>query len=81
MKFTSEVFTGVLNREEIERRSAHQALGNKTPDMAYQSASGGGAKEELPVELSFSETAFKKDSLEKTVEIEFKNRSSANQVC
>ena len=138
VQFTSEVFTGVLKREEItismdgrgraydnifvERlwRSVkyedvylngyatmgelllglskyfveyngerpHQALGNKTPDEVYQSASGGGAmivdkygaKEGLPVALRSSGTAFRKDSLEKTLGIEFKNRGSAEQL-
>ena len=66
----------------------HQALGNKTPDEVYQSASGGGAmivdkygaKEGLPVALRSSGTAFRKDSLEKTLGIEFKNRGSAEQL-
>ena len=119
VQFTSEVFTGVLKREEItismdgrgraydnifvERlwRSVkhedvylngyatmgelllglskyfvmynderpHQALGNKTPDKVYESASGGGAmivdkygaKEGLAVALRSSGTAFRKD--------------------
>jgi hypothetical protein len=47
----------------------HQALGNKTPDEVYQSASGGGAmivdkygaKEGLPVALRSSGTALRKD--------------------
>jgi putative transposase len=47
----------------------HLALGNKTPDEVYQSASGGGAmivdkygaKEGLPVALRSSGTAFRKD--------------------
>jgi len=63
----------------------HQALGNKTSDEVYQSASGGGAmivdkygaKEGLPVALPSSGTAFRKESLEKTLEIEFKNRGCA----
>ena len=58
----------------------HQALGNKTPDEVYQSVSGGGAmivdkygaKEGLPVALRSSGTAFRKDSIEKTLGIEFK---------
>jgi putative transposase len=66
----------------------HQALGNKTPDEVYQSASGGGAmivdkygaKEGLPVALRSSGTAFRKDSLEETLGIEFKNRGSAEQL-
>ena len=66
----------------------HQALGNKTPDEVYQSASGGGAmivdkygaKEGLPVALRSSGTAFRKDSIEKTLGIEFKNRGSADQL-
>jgi len=36
-----------------------------------------GAKEGLPVALRSSGTAFRKESLEKTLEIEFKNRGSA----
>ena len=65
-----------------------QALGNKTPDEVYQSASWGGAmivdkygaKEGLPVALRSSGTAFRKDSLENTLGIEFKNRVSAEQL-
>jgi putative transposase len=60
-------------------------LGNKTSDEVYQNASGGGAmivekygaKEGLPVALRSSGTAFRKESHEKTLEIEFKNRGSA----
>ena len=66
----------------------HQALGNKTPDEVYQSASGGGAmivdkygaKRGLPVALRSSGTEFRKDNLEKTLGIEFKNRGSAEQL-
>ena len=66
----------------------YQALENKTPDEAYQSASGGGAmieakygaKRGLPVALCSSGTAFRKDSLEKTLGLEFKNRGSADQL-
>jgi putative transposase len=66
----------------------HQALGNKTPDEVYESASGGGAmivdkygaKQGLPVALRSSGTAFKNDSIEKTLRIEFKNRGSADQL-
>jgi len=66
----------------------HQALGNRTPDEVYQSASGGGAmivdkqgaKEGLPVALRSSATELIKDSLEKTLGIEFKNRGSAEQL-
>ena len=36
-----------------------------------------GAKEGLPVALCSSGTAFRKEGLEKTLEIEFKNRGSA----
>ena len=39
-----------------------------------------GAKEGLPVALRSSGTAFRKDSLEKTLGIEFKNRGSAEQL-
>ncbi len=39
-----------------------------------------GAKEGLPVALRCSGTAFRKDSLEKTLGIEFKNRGSADQL-
>ena len=64
----------------------HQALGNKTPDEVYQSVSAGGAmivdqygvKVGLPVALCSSGTAFRKDSLEKTLGIEFKNGYSAD---
>ena len=38
------------------------------------------AKEGLPVALRSSGTAFRKDSLEKTLGIEFKNRGSADQL-
>jgi putative transposase len=63
-------------------------LGNIKPDEVYQSASGGGAmivdkygaKEGLPVALRSSGTAFKNDSIEKTLRIEFKNRGSADQL-
>ena len=62
----------------------HQALGNKTPDEVYQSARAGGAmivnkygtKEGLTVALRSSGTAFIKDSLEKTLGIEFKNEAA-----
>uniref|UniRef100_UPI0040477AA1 hypothetical protein n=1 Tax=Limnohabitans sp. TaxID=1907725 RepID=UPI0040477AA1 len=65
-----------------------QALGNKTPDNVYQSASGGdtmivdknGAKRALPVALCSRGTAFKKDSLGKTLGKEFKKRDSAEQL-
>ena len=39
-----------------------------------------GAKEGLPVALRSSGTAFRKDSLEKTLGIELKNRGSAEQL-
>jgi hypothetical protein len=39
-----------------------------------------GAKEGLPVELCSSGTAFRKDSLENKLGIEFKNRGSAEQL-
>ena len=39
-----------------------------------------GAKEGLPVALCSSGTAFRKDSLEKTLGIEFKNQGSADQL-
>jgi hypothetical protein len=63
-------------------------LGNKTPDEVYQSASGGdtmildkyGAKQGLPIALCSCGTAFRKDSLEKTLGIEFKNRGSAKHL-
>ena len=50
-----------------------QALGNKTPDEVYQSASGGGAmiadkydaKKRIPVALRSSGTALRKGNLEK----------------
>jgi putative transposase len=51
----------------------HQALGNKTPNDVYESASVGsammvdryGAKEELPIALCSSVTAFKKTALKR----------------
>ena len=63
-------------------------MGNKTPEEVYQGASGGGAlivdkygaKEGLPVALRSSGTAFTKDSLEKTLGIEFKNRGTAEEL-
>ncbi len=63
-------------------------MGNKTPDEVYESASGGGAmivdkygaKQGLPVALRSSGTAFKNDSIEKILRIEFKNRGSADQL-
>jgi putative transposase len=66
----------------------HQALGNKTADAVYQSASKAGAmivdkyrvKVALPLAFCCSGTAFRKDSLEKTLGIEFKNRGSADQL-
>ena len=65
-----------------------QALGNKTPDEVYESANGGGAiivdkygaKKGLPVALRSSGTVFSKNSIEKTLGIEFKNRGSADQL-
>ena len=65
VQFTSETFTGVLKREEI------------TISMIVDKY---GAKEGLPVALCYSGTEFRKDSLEKTLGIEFKNRGSAEQL-
>jgi hypothetical protein len=39
-----------------------------------------GAKRGLPIALCYSGTAFRKDSLEKTLGIEFKNQGSAEQL-
>ena len=39
-----------------------------------------GTKKGLPVALRSSGTAFRKDSIEKTLGIEFKNRGSADQL-
>ena len=66
----------------------HQALGNKTPDEVYESASGGGAmivdkygaKQGFPVALRSSGIAFKNHRIEKTLGIEFKNWGSADQL-